>query len=236
MNRPRETRGRFRRPLTLFIYWREGRLLFHNFATRQTFSAEPVVCEVLNFFRRWRTSQEAVNYFSNYARGSVRSTVAELVGHGLLLRKDSIEAIRDNRIAKVWHSWLPEGSFHFSTKDTPYVDRSNWNQNRLARILPKRSRRPNLFKISKGAKKTQLPASSFPESEFLRVLMTRRTHRQFSKRKLSLEVVSQLLSLVWGVSGYLHSKMFGASLLKTSPSGGAQHPGEVYLVALRSTR
>ena len=63
--------------------------------------------------------------------------------------------------------------------------------------------------------------------------MTRRTHRQFSKRKLTLEVVSQLLSLVWGVSGYLHSKMFGASLLKTSPSGGAQHPGEVYLVALR---
>jgi SagB-type dehydrogenase family enzyme len=63
--------------------------------------------------------------------------------------------------------------------------------------------------------------------------MTRRTHRRFSNKELTLETVSQLLSLVWGVTGYLHSAIFGNLPLKTSPSGGARHPGEVYLVSLR---
>src|SRR4029077_20513059 len=48
-----------------------------------------------------------------------------------------------------------------------------------------------------------------------------------------LETVSKLLSLVWGVTDYLHSPMFGKLARKTSPSGGARHPGEVYLMALR---
>jgi SagB-type dehydrogenase family enzyme len=63
--------------------------------------------------------------------------------------------------------------------------------------------------------------------------MARSTHRQFSGKPLKLETVSQLLSLVWGVTGYLYSPLFGKLPHKTSPSGGARHPGEVYLMALR---
>jgi SagB-type dehydrogenase family enzyme len=63
--------------------------------------------------------------------------------------------------------------------------------------------------------------------------MARKTHRQFSKQKLKLETVSQLLSLTWGVTGYSNSPVFGKLLYKTSPSGGARHPAEVYLMALR---
>jgi SagB-type dehydrogenase family enzyme len=63
--------------------------------------------------------------------------------------------------------------------------------------------------------------------------MTRRTHRRFSDKELTLEAVSQLLSLTWGVTGYLHSVTFGKLAHKTSPSAGARHPGEVYLIALR---
>jgi SagB-type dehydrogenase family enzyme len=85
----------------------------------------------------------------------------------------------------------------------------------------------------KGNKKILLPTRAFPDSEFIRVLLARKTHRQFSKEKLTLETVSQLLSLVWGVTGYLHVPMLGKLLHKTSPSGGARHPGEVYLMALR---
>ena len=63
--------------------------------------------------------------------------------------------------------------------------------------------------------------------------MARKTHRRFSTQELTLETLSQLLSLVWGATGYLHSSMFGKLLHKTSPSAGARHPGEVYLMALR---
>ena len=221
-----------RRARCLFVYWQDGRLFFHNFARRLTVSGRPITCEVLAFFDRWRTSQEAITHFADYSQRSVRSALAQLVEHGLLLSKDSPEVTRDIRIAKEWSAWLPEGSFHFCTKDAVYVDRSNWSFDRLKSVLPK-TPQPKIFKIIKGAKKISLPQRAFPDCEFIRVLMARKTHRRFSKQQLPLETVSQLLSLVWGVNGYLYSPRFGKLLQKTSPSGGARHPGEVYLMALR---
>jgi SagB-type dehydrogenase family enzyme len=228
----RERMIRLRRARCLFLYWRSGRLFLHNFARRLTVSGRPVTCEVLDFFGDWRTSQEAIEHFCDYTQRSVRSAISQLVKHGLLLVKDSRDASQDSRITKEWSAWLPEGSLHFSTKNPPYADFSNWSADRLKSILPK-TPAPKIFKTLKGTKKILLPARAFPDSEFIRVLLARKTHRQFSKEKVTLETVSQLLRLVWGVTGYLNVPMFGKLLHKTSPSGGARHPGEVYLMALR---
>jgi SagB-type dehydrogenase family enzyme len=186
----------------------------------------------LDFFSDWRTSQEAIAHFRDYTPSSVCSAISQLAKHGLLLPKTSPETTPDIRIAKEWSDWFPEGSFHFSTKDAPYADRSEWSLDRLKSIVPK-TPQPRFIKIVKGAERVLLPAPAFLDSEFVRVLMARETHRRFSRQKLPLETVSQLLSLVWGVTGYRHSPRFGKLFHKTSPSGGARHPGEVYLMALR---
>ena len=226
----REHTGPLRRARCLFLCWRGGRLVFYNFARQLTVSARPVTCEILDFFDNWRTFQQAAARFADYTPRSVRSTLSQFVENGLLVLKDSSEAVLDNRIAKEWSDWLPAGSFHFSTKDARYA-RANWSFDRVRALLP-RTPQPKIFKTVTGAKKP-LPTRAFPDSEFVRVLMARKTHREFSKKKVTLENVSDLLSLVWGVAGYLHSPMFGQLLHKTSPSGGARHPGEVYLMALR---
>ena len=223
---------RWRRARCLFLYWRDGRLFLHNFAKRLTVSGKPITCEVLDFFGEWRTHREAIAHFADYKPSSVRSAVFDLEKHGLLLPKNSPEAMQDMRIAKEWSAWLPEGSFHFSTKDAAYVDRSNWSLDRLKAVMPK-TPQPKFVKTVKGAEKVLLPARTSVDSEFTRVLMARKTHRRFSKQKLPLETLSQLLYLVWGVTGYLYSPRFGKLFHKTSPSGGARHPGEVYLMALR---
>jgi len=221
-----------RRARCLFAYWRDGQLFFHNFARRLTVSGRAVTCEVLDFFDRWRTSQEAVTHFAYYSQRSVRSSLAQLMEYGLLLRKDSAEAKQDIRIAKEWSAWLPQGSFHFATKDVAYVDRSNWTLDRRKAVLPK-TPQPKIFKSVKGTQKVPLPPSVFPDSEFIRTLMARKTHREFAKQEVTLEAVSRLLSLVWGVKAYIHSPVFGKLAHKTSPSAGARHPGEVYLMAVR---
>lgn len=231
-NKCRQQTIRLRRARCLFAYWQNGQLCFHNFAKGLTVSGKPITCEILAFFDRWRTPQEAITHFAEYTQRSVRSALAQLVEHGLLLRNDSPELTRDSRIANEWSAWLPQGSFHFCTKDAVYVDRSNWSSSRLKAILPK-TPQPKIFKTVKGAMKTALPRRVFPDSEFVRVLMSRKTYRRFSKQKLPLAAVSQLLSLVWGVRGYTYTRRFGKLLEKTSPSGGARHPGEVYLLALR---
>src|ERR1051325_3701347 len=124
----RERTIQLRRAKCLFAYWENGRLSFHNFAKRLTVSARPITCELLDFFSDWRTLQAAINRFADYAPNSVRPAVSQLVKHKLLLVKDSKEAAQDNRIAKQWSSWLPEGSFHFSTKDPPLGDFSRWSR------------------------------------------------------------------------------------------------------------
>ena len=196
----RERTIQLRRARSLFAYWRDGQLFLYNFARRLTVSGRPITCEVLDFFSEWRTSQEAITHFADYTRRSVRSALSQLVKQGLLLPKDSPEVTLDSRIAKEWSTWLPEGSFHFSTKDAVYVhSKSSFPQ--LRSVLPK-TPHPRIFKTVKGAKKTLLPKCAFPDSEFIQVLMARKTHREFSKQDLKLETVSQLLSLVWGVTGY----------------------------------
>ena len=220
-----------RRTQSLSVYWRNNRLIFYNFASRLTVSARPVTCEILDFFSDWRTQEEAITHFSAYSRRSVLSSLSQLLTQGLLLTKGSPEAARDDLIAKQWSDWLPEGSFHFATKDATYI-RDNSSATRVRSILPKTAPPPH-FKSVNGTKKIALTARKFPDCEFVRVLMTRRTHRRFSNKSLTLETLSQLLSLVWGVTGYLNSAVFGKLPLKTSPSGGARHPGEVYLIALR---
>src|SRR5689334_2951723 len=219
-----------RRAGSLLAYWRGDRLFFRNFAKRVTVSARPITCEVLDFFRQWRTAEQAVVRFSQYSQTSVRVSVAELLRQGLLVVKDSPDAVVDSRISKEWSNWLPDGSFHFSTKDVAFV-RDDLSVRQWKAILPKTAP-PSIFKNVKGAKR-KLPPANFSDSEFTRVLKARRTHRDFSTQKVTLKAISQLLSLVWGVTGYLHSPMFGRAVLKTSPSGGARHPGEVYLMALR---
>jgi SagB-type dehydrogenase family enzyme len=226
-----QVRIQLRRASSLFAYWRDGRLFFYNFARRLTVSARPITCEVLDFFSEWRTSEEAIARFAHYTPRSVRSALSQLVNQGLLLSKDSQELAQDGRIAREWSAWLPEGSFHFSTKDVAYIH-GHSSFARLKATLPK-TPPPKIFKTVKGAKKTLLPARALPDSEFIKVLMARKTHRQFSKQEMTLEAVSQLLALVWGVTGYLYPPMYGRLVHKTSPSGGARHPGEVYLMALR---
>ena len=224
---------RFRRAQTLLVYWHEERLCFYDFARRETIEAAPFVCELLDFFDRWRTAEQAVRHFSEYTPASIRSSVQQLARYELLVAEGSPSAREDARLVAQWSSWWPAATFHFATKDANYVDRSRWSIARRKKLLSESPRPPKLKTIA-GAQKIPLPPRrTFGESEFVRVLRARRTHRQFANAALEFDDVAQLLGLVWGVNGYVSSPIFGAGFHKTSPSGGARHPVEVYLVALR---
>ena len=77
------------------------------------------------------------------------------------------------------------------------------------------------------------PTVSVATDAFLRVLLERKTHRDFSTAPLPLATLAALLHYTWGAMGMIQSPNFGPLLHKTSPSGGARHPGEVYVAALR---
>jgi len=63
------------------------------------------------------------------------------------------------------------------------------------------------------------------------VLLSRRTWRKFSAKPVGLPELAALLGLTWGIQGWAKVPRLGSAALKTSPSGGALHPIEAYVLA-----
>ncbi len=222
---------RVRQARTLFTYWADGTLVFVNFRTQTAVSADRSAIDVLDFFSGWRDPEALVSERPEYTARSVRRTIRELLAATLLVREGTTEALRDAQLSKTWSTWLPYGAFHFGTKDVPFV-RERQVAGLLRRLVAD-SRQPSFFKRYRHAPRLGLARPRAAASEFPRVLLARRTHREFSQASLPLDALSRLLYYTWGVTGRVPAPPLGRLPLKTSPSGGARHPGEVYLLALR---
>jgi SagB-type dehydrogenase family enzyme len=214
-----------------FAYWDNGDLRIVNYLTRRTFAANPVVLEIMRFFSVPKTIRDAMLEFDAYTSESVGEAILKLIDAGLLLECDSAEWTRDELLASSWKAWLPAGGYHFLSKDAPYIG-GDWTLEQKLQAIPG-APRPELFKKIEGAKSISLPFHERETDTFFQTLYARRTRREFSEVSISLEGVSKLLQTTWGVQAYIDTDLFGSLPLKTSPSGGARHPIEVYLMALR---
>jgi SagB-type dehydrogenase family enzyme len=212
-------------------YWESGKLRIVNYLIRREFSTNPTTLDLIRFFFTPRTMQDALVEFRSYRRNSVARAILQLIDAQLLLEYGSAEWERDELVGSSWRPWLPEGGFHFLTKDTPYVPQDWPIEEKLKTLSPTPA--PPQFKTIRGADAIRLPSHEIAGDTFFETLHARRTHREFARGKVSLDDVSRLLQTTWGVQGYFETNVFGNLPYKTSPSGGARHPGEVYVMALR---
>jgi SagB-type dehydrogenase family enzyme len=222
---------RFRSARCQSAYWHDGGLRIVNYLTRETFCANTVVLEIVRFFSDPRTIRDAMLEFDAYTPQSVGEAIVQLVNAELLLECGSPEWTRDDLAASSWQAWLPEGAYHFLTKDAPYVG-GDWTLEQKLQTIPS-TPAPEPFKRIEWAESIALPSHERQTDLFFQTLYARRTRREFSAASISLDSVSQLLQTTWGVQAYTETDHFGRLPLKTSPSGGARHPIEVYLMALR---
>ncbi len=212
-------------------YWERGSLRIANYLTGQTFAANPVTLELIRFFFAPRTIEKALIEFRAYSRESVGAAIVELIKAQLLLEYGSAAWRRDQLLASSWRPWLPQAAFHFMTKDAAYLNPDRTVGEEI-QALPAAAA-PSPFKKIRGAASIPLSRRQIDEDSFFDTLRARRTHRQFAAGPVSMENVSTLLHTTWGVQGYWQSPVYGELAYKTSPSGGARHPGEVYIMALR---
>jgi SagB-type dehydrogenase family enzyme len=225
------SRARLRRARTLQVYWTGAEPTFENFLTHSIVSANPVAFRILCFFNEWRHAEAVAKELSEFSQRSVQTALRQLVANNLLLEENSPSAKRDEKLAKEWAHWLPHGSFHFSTRNITYITPE---AGRLAaKGFLRHSAQPSFYKTIAGAKRIPLTRPDTPQGEFLGALLGRRTHREFSPQSISRYAISTLLYYSFGVTGYLKAPVYGMLPLTTSPSGGARHPIEAYLVALR---
>jgi SagB-type dehydrogenase family enzyme len=233
---PKASPEQWRRATSIFSYWTEGQFVVENYRTRDVLSANPVTARVLHLFGDWRCLDEVCRELPEYNYRSIQRSVRQLVRGGLLVAKGSRQAEEDRQFFESWSSWSPHAAIlHFGTKDMPYTNSNRETTRRLQSYL-EQSEQPDSFKPLSGrltSRTTQLPKIAPANSSFISVLIERRTHREFSPAPLDLERLSTLLHYTWGVTGFMNNWLLGALPLKTSPSAGARHPCEVYVLALR---
>ena len=217
----------------LVFFFRGEKLHCKNYLTGIEVATAPIIVSVLHVLGRWRTSGEVERSLAGYSSLSIRRTLARLRRHTLVLDKGSEQAKKET-LLKVWEVWGEESRFfHFATKHAFNSGRVV-DERKFARALLKKHPQPAQHKRYPRARQIPLPAPAVGfHGEFERVLLARRTHRHFAPGGISLEQVSRILNLTWGIKGYLQWPGLGRLLLKTSPSGGARHPLDVYVFALR---
>jgi SagB-type dehydrogenase family enzyme len=220
---------RYRRSAHLVCHWADGGFTVANYATGLQAVGSPLTAEVLDFFAEWRTLDALCAHLTRFDRPSLAAAVQILEKCTLLERSDGRRAAE--RAHAPWAPWNPAaGFFHFSTKDVPFV-RDYEAGEREFRHHVKTHPMPPAIARRKGAVFQGLPSAD-RGGEFRTVLEGRRTWRRFARGPLDLQSLGTLLDLTFRVKEWMAVEGQGRVPLKTSPSGGARHPLEAYVLSL----
>ena len=218
-----------RRSPGLVVYWRNGQLVVENYLTKQRRTVGPGVVEVLNHFHRWRSPADVLKRYSGRTREEVRSLIRALTA-GSFLRARGRESSDSGSGLGSWEPWHPAASFfHFSTRDPVFATTTRTRAAMEGDLRARTASRPLPVKRYRGIPSVALPQPTIA-GEFPRALLDRRTWRRFGSGPIDLPSLSNLLALSFGAQWKVTLEMVGPMLLTTSPSGGARHPLETYLI------
>jgi SagB-type dehydrogenase family enzyme len=222
----RRRKRRIRRSPHLVAYWQDGTLLACNYATATTVRITPFICGILDICTDWTPAGSIAPALGTSVSASLEVLINRLVALGLLEEAGQPADPRERAMATL-ASWNPEaGFFHAATRDVPFASARRVRQLRLrAAERPM----PAVVKRYGGAERVWLPRPR-SDGEFARVLRARRTWRRFSAERVTLHDLATLLAFTSGVQHWVAAG--GRRLaLKISPSGGARHAIECYVVA-----
>ena len=219
---------RYRRVDTLVCYWEAGELRLRDYAQNTRRELSPLELAVLVNLSSWRSVKDLQALLTGHAAAALRTAVRRLHTANVIESSEDRRPSADLKAGR-WGAWAPDAALlHFGTKNLKRIPLSAaWralvDQLELDDF-------PDPLKRIPGARRRQLP--DYPRrGQFPRLLLERRTWRRFGPGGVTIADVATLLGLTWAVQGWLQASPRVRSPLKTSPSGGACHSIEVYLVA-----
>ena len=204
------------------LYWdRAGLVWIDGDGDRRRLA--PEVVDVLALLDHWQSVRQ---FHSRHRDWGSEADIGRLFD--ALLDKGLIEQEHQSPDG-LWHDWSEASFFHFATRGGRY-SKNLRAHDRALRVKARTVPPPPPTKSMPGI------AVSLPEPDpvepLQRVLLRRRTWRNFSSDPIPLRSMSALLRLTWGVQKRGMVTGQGPVVLKTSPSGGARHPAEAYVLSL----
>jgi len=185
---------------------------------------------VLDFFSRPRRVGAAASALEKYEPRSVTRAVQKLIRIGLLLPEKEAR-LRRSRL-KAWKSNLASAQYHSACRDTVYLERPEELRTYYRQVAstprpPRFKRYPSRFRRPLSVPRTQELSSLALGS----ALKKRRTVRNFSASAVDFDDLAVVVGGTWGRTGWIDGEALGRLAAKTSPSAGALHPIECYLLA-----
>ena len=217
-------RIRVRRSPHLLLYWRNGRLILRNYATAAAVEATPLTCRLLDSCAEWTTVDDLTLALGMGASPLLPRLIQQLCERSFLQRAGQPLDPRERAMGSL-DPWNPEaGFFHTATKHvrfwTPQVAARHWRSRTDDPM-------PSPLKTYRGARAIELPAIG--DGGFASLARERRTWRRFSSSPVTASELATVLGLSVGVQKWVRVGRRKLPL-KTSPSGGARHPVEAYVV------
>src|SRR5215472_12432972 len=151
---------RVRRARSVLITWSGETLVFLNYLTLSSASADPEAVRILHLLDEWTKPSDLFPLLPEFTPRSIRAGLRDLLENSLVVAEGSREAARDAELASVWADWLPYGSFHFATRDIEFLKPSE--SARLFEQYLAESRQPALVKKYRQAPRIQLPKKKAP--------------------------------------------------------------------------
>src|SRR4029453_6412167 len=187
----------------------------------------PLAIAILDHADGWRTPEGLARAVNSTPGAGFTRVLRALERATLLERQDA------RRMARPLDAWTPclphAGFFHFGTKNQQYLA-----PRAAALALRAQSRAapcPPPTKSYPARRRIALPSPRDVDMPLDAALLARRTSRRFSRRPAALADIATVLGLTWGVQRHARDDEANRIVLKTSPSGGATHPIEVYVAA-----
>jgi SagB-type dehydrogenase family enzyme len=217
-----------RRSSFIVTHWNGGHHCLECYLTHARRECDLASLEILEMTSEW-TSRSGI--CAALDPDSVRGTstlIEELVAEGFLDSADQPRPPAAKQLDR-WSAWNPSaGFFHAASAWVAPKPARTWVRApgglSLMRPMP-----PSLKKYP-DADRTLLPSFA-RDGELSDVLCARRTWRAFGDQPIALQELSVLLGTTFAVRQWMDVGEREWVALKSSPSGGARHSVEAYVVA-----
>jgi SagB-type dehydrogenase family enzyme len=216
-----------RRANCLVAWLDDGALVVENYLTGRQTEMHPQLLAALRGLVRPQPREKVA---AALAVTQTPSVIDQLIAQDVLLPAGADLERRDASIHDGWAWGLDARYFHYSTRRTAFTYNLEQERDQLLE-LAKREPPPPPFK-DYGRGDVPLGADAPAAADLWGTLSRRRTGRQFGREPLTLHQLSTVLEWTWGIRELRYDPGIGPVALKTSPSGGARHPVEVYPVVL----
>lgn len=218
---------KIRRAHSLVFYWENNEFIAANYLANHQIACDIYLLQILNAAGEFITVESLSKKF-HLIKG-IKTIINNLISHRLLVSEGSKDEKNDALLFNEW-KWGQDAKFlHFATKEVQY----NFNFDEIRKFFEARSVKdppPSPFKTDLSKPKVTLPEANTIPVDFWDTLYSRRTCRQFSAKAISKQDLSSFLTAVAGMTRYYNESVLDRRVIKTSPSGGARHPIELYAI------